>query len=151
VKISDNYSLLAWRSNDHRGGCLATSLASSSSSNYIEPPTTVSSSGIHLEVPFIGTCLGRLGFAILNCVEKGNENKLIALCVQDLTLAMRKFEGVCSSDFELLDLRRFRSSQHHVRKLCIQKGRIRQVPQLLTTPKMIVSIPSCSSRQTKRT
>ncbi|KAH7406944.1 HET and ankyrin domain protein [Phaeosphaeria sp. MPI-PUGE-AT-0046c] len=149
LKISEDHSLFAWRSTDNRGGCLATSPASFSGSNNIvhlgsstaySEPTIVSSSGIHLELPFIGTCRDRLGFAMLNCVEKGNRTKLVAICVRDLTLTMNRFERVCTGAFELLDIRRFRSSQYPIRRLCIQKGRIRRGP-IAKLSTALVSIP----------
>lgn len=154
LKISEDHSLFAWRSDDNRGGCLATSPAAfsgsknvvhmNSSSAYSEP-TMVSSSGIHLELPFIGTCRDRLGFAILNCAEKGKQTKLVAICVRDLSLTMNRFERVCTGDFELLDLRRFRSSQYPIRRICIQKGRLRRGSIAKPSPALL-SIPFSDGR-----
>lgn len=135
LKISEDHSLFAWRSPDNRGGCLATSpIAFSDCGNVVQSnsfrdqnePTIVSSSGIYLDLPFKALCSGRLGFAILNCVDMGQGNKQIAICLRDLTLTMRRFERVCSHEIEVLDLHKLRTPQISTRKLCIQKGRVRR-------------------------
>lgn len=132
MKISDDQSLFAWQSSDHRGGCLATTPASFfDSSNIVQSgisdkfrdPATVSSRGIHLELHFMGSGLGRLGFAILDCCERGHEDEPIAIHIRDLSLTMKHFERVRSNEFARVKLQVLNPSCYPVRRICIRKGR----------------------------
>ncbi|USP76289.1 hypothetical protein yc1106_03563 [Curvularia clavata] len=132
MKVTDDHSLFAWRSSDNRGGCLATSPASfldssnvvqsNFSGTYYDPPV-VSSRGIHLELRFVGSGFGGLGFAILNCCEKGRDNEPIAIHVRDTDLTMRRFERIQCGAYAQIDLRTLDPSQCPMRRLCICKGR----------------------------
>ena len=75
-----------------------------------------------MELHFIGIGRQGLGLAILPCKERDGENKLVAIYVRDLFLTMERFKRVQSEKFELLDLRKFRSSQYPMRRICIQAG-----------------------------
>ena len=136
MKISDDHSLFAWRSPENRGGLLATSPASFIDSyNVVQfnpfdtfnTPLTVSSRGVHLELRFIGRGRRGLGLAILHCKEGGGEDALVAIYVRDLNLTMERFERVQSGEFQRLDLRKFRSSQYPLRRICIQIGRMKYI------------------------
>ena len=131
MRISDDHSLFAWKSEDNRGGLLATSPAAfidsdnivqSNPSDTFNSPLTMSSRGIHLELRLMGMRLRGLGLVILNCKERGREDKPIAIYVRDLSLTISQFERVWSEEFERLDLRNFRPSQYAMRRICIQKG-----------------------------
>lgn len=133
MKISDDHSLFAWQSTDDRGGCLATSPASflnssdivqSNPSDTFHDPIIVSSTGIHLDLRFIGSSLARLGFAILNCCKRGSVDEFIAICVKDLSLTMKRFRRVGSESFTQVDLQMFRTSQYQTRRIYLKKGRI---------------------------
>lgn len=135
LKISEDYRIFAWRSTDDRGGCLATSPESFASSRNImqsdvsdipNEPTIVSSRGIHMDLPFVGSRHKFHGFAILNCHERGREEEVIAICVTDLSLTWKRFERVCSGEFAQLGFGLSQASQYPIRRVCIQKGRITQ-------------------------
>lgn len=133
MKVSNDHSLFAWKSPDTRGGLLATSPDAFVNSNNIvqykpfsnaSGPLTVSSIGIHLELHFIGIGPGGLGKAILHCTERGREDRPLAIYVRDTTMAMERFERVQSEDFDGLDLRKVRTWQYPMRKMCIKMGRM---------------------------
>ncbi|KAM0514392.1 hypothetical protein ACHAPE_006973 [Trichoderma viride] len=133
MRISDDHSLFAWKSQDVRGGLLATSPDAFIDSNNVvqynpfgnpSGPLTVSSRGVHLELRFIGRGRGGLGMAILPCREKNKEEKPLVILVRDTTLTMELFERVWSETFECIDLRKFRSSLYPTRKICIRMGRL---------------------------
>lgn len=133
MKVSDDHSLFAWESSDSRGGILATSPEAFKSSKNIIPfnhfndpndASTVSSRGVHLSARFMGRGPRGLGLAILHCKERGVEDRPIAIYVRDIYGTMQTFERVTSQKLEQLDLRKFRSSQYPMRKLCVQTGRM---------------------------
>jgi Heterokaryon incompatibility protein (HET)/Ankyrin repeats (3 copies) len=135
MRISDDHSLFAWKSPGNHGGLLATSPAAFIGSHSIvqfnpfhtlNSPSTMSSRGIHLELHFMGIGRQGLGLAILPCKERGGENKLVAIYVRDLFLTMERFKRVQSERLELLDLRKFRSSQYPMRRICIQAGMVQK-------------------------
>jgi ankyrin repeat protein len=134
MKTSDDHSLFAWQSSDNRGGCLATSPASFRRSGEIvqsnplvgsHDPTIVSSKGVHLNVRFRGVGSGRLGYAILNCLEQGNEDERIAIYLRDMSLTMDYLDRVRSREIVYVNVEAFVSSQCPIRRLCIRKMRIR--------------------------
>ncbi|KAL6816109.1 ankyrin repeat-containing domain protein [Trichoderma camerunense] len=133
MKVSDDHSIFAWESSDSRGGILATSPEAFKGSKNIIPfnhfndpndASTVSSRGVHLSARFMGRGPRGLGVAILHCKERGVEDRPIAIYVRDLFGTMQTFERVRSEKLEQLDLRKFRSSQYPMRKLCVQTGRM---------------------------
>jgi ankyrin repeat protein len=134
LRISDDHSLFAWRSFDNRGGCLATSPVSfRSSSNIIQcsalvtprDPVILSSKGVHLDVRFMGIGHGRLGCAILNCCEQGRENERLAIYLRDKSLTLRHLERIKSEEFAQADFEAFVLSRCPIRRLCIQRSRIK--------------------------
>jgi ankyrin repeat protein len=137
MKISEDHSLFAWRSTDSRCGCLATSPDSFSGSGNIilrspsvisNEPITTSSRGIHLNIPLIGDpCGGGQGFAVLNCFERGSEDKAIALRVRDLGMTMERFERVHSYEFKQVDFNTLNESKTLIRRICIGKSRLGRV------------------------
>ncbi|KAK5992162.1 Vegetative incompatibility protein HET-E-1 [Cladobotryum mycophilum] len=133
MRVSNDHSLFAWKSPDIRGGLLATSPdAFSGSNNIVESnplgspsgPLTVSSRGIHLEIRFIGRGPRGLGMAILHCIERGREDRPLAIYVKDMTLTMERFDRVWSENLEGLDLSKFRTLQYPMRNICIRTARI---------------------------
>ncbi|KAL6694828.1 ankyrin repeat-containing domain protein [Trichoderma pleuroticola] len=133
MKVSDDHSLFAWESSDSRGGLLATSPEAFKDSKNIIPfnhfndpndASTVSSRGVHLGARFMGRGPRGLGLAILHCKQRGVEDRPIAIYVRDLFGTMQTFERVRSETLEQLDLRKLRSSQYPMRKLCVQTGRM---------------------------
>jgi hypothetical protein len=77
MKVSDDYSLFAWKSSEKHGGLLATSPAAFFNSGEIIPfnpsstlsgAITVNNKGIHLKLYF-RTVLQDVGLAILPCIE----------------------------------------------------------------------------------
>jgi ankyrin repeat protein len=134
MKISEDHSLFAWRSTDSRCGCLATSPDSFSDSGNIilrspsvisNEPITTSSRGIHLDIPLIGDpCGGGQGFAVLNCFERGSEDKAIALRVRDLEMTMERFERVHTYEFKQVEFNTVNESKTLIRRICIGKSRL---------------------------
>jgi ankyrin repeat protein len=137
MKISEDHSLFAWRSTDSRCGCLATSPDSFSDSGNIilrspsvisNEPITTSSRGIHLDIPLVGDpCGGGQGFAVLNCFERGSEDKAIALRVRDLEMIMERFERVHSYEFKQVEFNTLNESKTLIRRICIGKSRLGRV------------------------
>ncbi|RYP69892.1 hypothetical protein DL771_005835 [Monosporascus sp. 5C6A] len=134
MKISDDHSLFAWRSDDDCGGLLATEPAAFINSGKIIPqdpfgsgnePFSVSSKGIHLGLNFIGLGQQGLGLAILHCIEIGKGSLLIAIYLRDSSLTMKYFERVRTQKFEFFDLAKYRPSQYPIRKICARFRRLR--------------------------
>ena len=136
MKTLDDHSIFAWRSEEeeeNHGGLLATSPdAFRESANVvpynpfttIEGPLTVSSKGISLELRFIGVGHPGLGLAILHCTEgKSEENRLIAIYLQDSFLTMQRFERKQCGKFELINLGDLKPSQYPLRRVCVQQRR----------------------------
>ncbi|QMW40715.1 hypothetical protein G4B11_003995 [Aspergillus flavus] len=136
MKVLDDHSIFAWRSDseeENHGGLLATSPdAFRESSNVVpynpfttlEGPLTVSSKGISLELRFIGVGHPGLGLAILHCTEgKSNEDRLIAIHLQDSFLTMQRFERKQCGTFEFINLGDLKPSQYPLRRLCVQQRR----------------------------
>ncbi|RDW57753.1 hypothetical protein BP5796_12554 [Coleophoma crateriformis] len=131
MRISDDYSLFAWKSEDNRGGLLAMSPAAFINSNNIiqsdpfsthNSPLVISSHGVQLELRFMGIGPQGLGFAILPCKERDGKGEPIAIYVKDLHLTMGQFGRVRSGEFKRLDLSKFRQSQYPIRRIRIRKG-----------------------------
>ncbi|GLA05528.1 hypothetical protein AnigIFM60653_006020 [Aspergillus niger] len=137
MRISDDQSLFAWTSSDDRGGLLATSPAAFAHSHNIvrfnpygslDNPFTVNSRGVHLDIGFAGISIDGLGVAILNCVERTctertQQDKVIAIYLEDLTFTMHLFKRVQSGLLRHIDLRIFRPTQYPVRRICVRGGR----------------------------
>ncbi|KAF4636929.1 hypothetical protein G7Y89_g1158 [Cudoniella acicularis] len=137
MKVSDDYSLFAWRltptqqpTRETHGELLATSPAAfiqSGSIVKLNPfnrfrnlgPLTVSNKGIHLRVPFVN--MGdQMAFAILNCTEKGKDedNMCFAIRVKDISLTKEYFER---DQCEKLELLHVGSLQCPLRDICIKR------------------------------
>ncbi|ENI10913.1 hypothetical protein COCC4DRAFT_67830 [Bipolaris maydis ATCC 48331] len=134
LKISDDQSIFAWRSTDDRGGCLATSPASFRNSGNIVQCTTLDSSydpvilsgkGVHLNVRFMGIGHDKFGCAKLDCHEQGSGDERISIYLSDMSLTMRHLKRVKSDRFTQTDFEDFISSRYPVRRLCIQKSRVK--------------------------
>ncbi|EUC50529.1 hypothetical protein COCMIDRAFT_49524, partial [Bipolaris oryzae ATCC 44560] len=134
LKISDDHSIFAWRSADDRGGCLATSPASFRKSGNIVQCTTLdrsydpvilSGKGVHLNIRFMGIGHDKLGCAKLDCLEQGSGDERITIFLRDMSLTMRHLRRVKTEEFSQTDFEDFMSSRYPVRRLCIQKSRVK--------------------------
>jgi len=131
IKVTDDHSIFAWISGkENHGGFLATSPASFKECANIVPSNpfvtftnslTVSNQGIHLSLRFMGTGEPGLGLAILHCKENGKDDKLIAIYLQDPFLTMEYFRRVRCENSILLDLRKFKSSQYPLKRICVRQ------------------------------
>jgi ankyrin repeat protein len=135
MKVSDDYSIFAWKSEDqNHGGLLATSpdafeesadiTVGRNPSATISSPLTITNIGIQLELSFIGIGHRGFGLAILHCTKLGKEDLLIAIYLRDISLTMERFERVRCGKFELIDLRHFRPSQYPARQICVRQRRL---------------------------
>ncbi|KAL7656775.1 hypothetical protein ACMYSQ_005847 [Aspergillus niger] len=137
MRISDDQSLFAWTSSDDRGGLLATSPAAFAQSYNIvrfnpygslDNPFTVNSRGVYLDIGFTGLSINCEGVGILNCVERTctertQQDKVIAIYLEDLTFTMHLFKRIRSGISRHIDLRIFRPTQYPVRRICVRGGR----------------------------
>ena len=136
MKVSDDYSLFAWRSTTSKNhdGLLATSPASFVLSGNIvrlktfnrlrnfNGPLIVSNKGIHLTLPLMN--IGQnLGLAILNCTEEGRDDMCVAIWMKDISLAKAYFERDQSEKLELVNLSDASSPQSPQVFICVKQGR----------------------------
>lgn len=164
LKISDDHSIFAWRSTDDRGGCLATSPASfRKSGNIVQcvtldrsyDPVILSGKGVHLNVRFMGIGHDKLGCAKLDCHEQGSGDERISIYVRDMNLTMKQLKRVKSNEFAQTNFEDFISSRYPVRRLCIQKSRVksRSKSQLYGVPRvnapMTIGPGQLSRKETK--
>lgn len=142
MRISDDYSIFAWRTEDEdedHGGLLATSPRAFEHSADILPsqqdvtpsfglhsnaPLTVSSRGIHLTVPFLPIGYDGLGLAILNCARQNKSNLTIAVYVKDVALTLTNFERVWCHKLEEIDLSAYRPAQHPLTSIIVRQPRL---------------------------
>jgi ankyrin repeat protein len=163
LKISDDHSIFAWQSTDDRGGCLATSPAAFRMSsdivqctnrNNFYDPVILSSKGVHVNVRFMGIGHGKLGFAILDCCKQGMENQRVGIYLRDMSLAMSHLERVMSEELVQIDLEASASSRCPVRRLCIQKTRVKSRRKIhfstesQDTTDMKIALDKCLQEQT---
>jgi hypothetical protein len=133
MKVSDDYSLFAWRSQESSNELLATSpRAFINSGNIVQlrafnryrnlnGPLTTSNKGIHLTVPFKD--LGdQTGLVILNCTEKDKDedSTCFAIRVRDISLTKEYFER---DQCDKLELWNMRSLECPLRNICVRRGR----------------------------
>ncbi|CAH0046319.1 unnamed protein product [Clonostachys solani] len=133
MRISDDQTIFAWRSRDHRGGLLATSPdAFSDGMNIVrfdkddtvdEPPTS-NSQGIHLHVNFLGVKVRGVGLAILHCCDTADRAKPIAIYVRDLDFKMKRFERFQSHLAVPIDMASYSPSRFAIRHICVQRGNL---------------------------
>lgn len=133
IKISDDHSIFAWKSNEDHGGLLAPSPDAFEESGNIVPfnpfvPSdsrlVVGNKGVNLTLRFIGIGDGGLGLAILRCAENRRKDRLIAIYLRDVFLTMETFERIQSGRFEILDLRDFTPSQYPMRRIYVPQWRL---------------------------
>ena len=132
MKISDDYSLFAWRSSHSYNELLATSPAAFVDSGHIvqlrafsrfrnvNGPLTTSNKGIHLTVPFKDMG-GQTALVILNCTEKDTDedNTCLAIRVRDISLTREYFER---DQCEKLELCNMKSLECPLRTICVIRG-----------------------------
>ncbi|GJP98587.1 ankyrin repeat-containing protein [Aspergillus niger] len=141
MRISDDQSLFAWVSSHNRGGLLATfpdafahchNIVRSNPFGTRGSSFSMSSTGVHLDLGFIGVQGGGLGLAILNCTEETRGIKAIGIYLRDLSLTMNLFKRVHSGVIRHIDLSEYRPTQYPVRRICVQAGRTMLVRQPTT-------------------
>jgi ankyrin repeat protein len=131
MRISDDHSLFAWRSEEDHGGILAISPAAFADSGNIIPvsPTygtsnsaTLSSRGINLSLRFVnsGQQVGK-GLAILHCTETGKERMRLALHLKDVFLRNEDFVREQSTTLELVNMENIDLSQHPLTSLYVRQ------------------------------
>ncbi|KAL7792477.1 ankyrin repeat-containing domain protein [Trichoderma ceciliae] len=133
MKVSDDDSIFAWKSEEqNHGSLLATSPdAFGQAANIVlartplgtNKPLMVSNKGINLELSYMGVGHQGLGLAILQCAERGREALLIAIYLRDISLTMENFERVWCEKFELINLTRLRSFQYPSRWINVRQHR----------------------------
>ncbi|KAJ2978056.1 hypothetical protein NUW58_g7615 [Xylaria curta] len=132
LRVTNDHSLFSWRSLEDHGGILATSPAafessgniiSTSSSSMARNPPTVTSRGINLSLRFRGNQQQASGLAILECTEKGKENKRFAIHLRDALLTGQDFTRAKSSTLELLELGSIDGSQYPLSNLYVKQRR----------------------------
>jgi ankyrin repeat protein len=132
MKVSDDYSIFAWKSPDqNHGGLLATSPEAFKESagiilkhNHLvtaNRPWTVNNKGISLELPFIGIGHQGLGAAILPCSKSWETDSFLAVYLRDESFTMERFERVWCEKLEAIDLTGFKPSQCSARWICVQQ------------------------------
>ncbi|PLB36942.1 ankyrin repeat-containing domain protein [Aspergillus candidus] len=145
IRMSDDHSIFAWKAKSPgHGGLLAPSVDAFSDSGDIiltqdprvmsKTAWTTTNKGIHLELPFVGIGHGGLGFGILPCTPRDNENLFFAIYLQDQSLTMERFERIRYHKLELLDLSFFVPFQFPFRQICIQQRRLAVTSRRTGTP-----------------
>jgi hypothetical protein len=103
MKMSDDHSIFAWKSNDwwrHDGGLLATSPAAFIGSGDIIRssqmvnglPFTVTNKGIHLQLPLIAQNQPKTSLAVLNCQRIGKGDQLLGIMLRSVSETEECFE-----------------------------------------------------------
>jgi hypothetical protein len=132
IRVSDDHSLFAWRSTKGHGGILATSPAAFANSGNIIPinpsytmssPSTLSSRGIHLSLPFINNSQQGTGLGILHCTEIGKESMRLAIHLRDVFQIKQDFAREQSSTLELLYLEDINLSEYPLTSLYVRQWR----------------------------
>ncbi|KAH8595322.1 hypothetical protein B0O99DRAFT_672145 [Bisporella sp. PMI_857] len=115
MKISDDHSIFAWKSIENDSGrvaILATSPAAFAESSSIIPtnpafamrsPAILTSRGIYLSLQLVSDTKNDKR-AILQCTEKGKENKRFAIYLKDILLNNKDFVRVKSTELELINV-----------------------------------------------
>ncbi|KAH6681655.1 putative ankyrin repeat-containing protein [Halenospora varia] len=128
MKVSDDYSLFAWKSSEKHGGLLATSPAAFFNSGEIIPfnpsgtlsgAIMVNNKGIHLKLYF-RTVLQDVGLAILPCIENGKE---VAIYLRAMSETKEYFVRTMSDRLELLNLKDFSKSEYCEKSICVRQER----------------------------
>ncbi|RYP59119.1 hypothetical protein DL770_010282 [Monosporascus sp. CRB-9-2] len=141
IKISDDYSLFAWRSFDRRGGLLATSPAAFSNSGEIIPlnssstlsgAITVNNKGIHLGLRFMDmdkTSSQGITLAIIPCTVKGDEQRKVAIYMRAVPETKEYFVRTKSDRLELLNVKDLTQSRYREKNVCVQQERLTRESQ----------------------
>jgi ankyrin repeat protein len=128
MKVSDDYSLFAWKSSEKHGGLLATSPAAFFNSSKIilfNPSSTLSGAitmnnkGIHLKLHF-RTIFQDVGLAILPCIENGKE---VAIYLRAMSETKEYFVRTLSDRLELLNLKDFSRLEYREKSICVRQER----------------------------
>jgi ankyrin repeat protein len=128
MRVSDDHSIFAWRSAEDHGGILASSPAAFTDSgniisvNATSSPSTLSSRGIHLSLPFINNDQqSQEGLAILHCTEIEKEGMRFALHLRDIFQTKEDYVREQSTTLQLIDLKHISLSQHPPTSLYIRQ------------------------------
>ena len=127
MKVSDDYSLFAWRSSEKHGGLLATSPAAFINSGHIIPSNrsktlsgaiTVNNKGIYLKLRLAPNFQDRP--AILPCTENGQE---VAIYLRAMSETEEYFVRTRANGLKLLDPKDLSLSQYQERNICVRQER----------------------------
>ncbi|KAI9867970.1 MAG: hypothetical protein M1813_007792 [Trichoglossum hirsutum] len=133
TKVSDDYSLFAWKSLENYNGLLATSLAAFSnsreiisfnSSSSLSGVISITNKGIHLKLRFRSMDNAKFQddvLAILPCTEKGKE---VAIRMRAISETKEYFVRTESHRLELLDLRDFSQSEYREKSVYVLQERL---------------------------
>ena len=132
MKISDDHSIFAWKSTEDDSGrvaILATSPAAFAESSSIIPtnpafamrsPAILTSRGIYLSLQ-LASHTKEDKRAILQCTEKGKENKRFTIYLKDTLLNNEDFVRVKSTELELIDVGSSDLSKYHSTNLYVRQ------------------------------
>lgn len=134
IKILDDYSIFAWKSDQSSyGGLLASSPDAFQDSGNLtledtpfisgKSPWTITNKGIHLDLPYLGVGPRGLGLAILPCGKLGSDI-LAAIYLRDISFTMEQFERVGCDILEFVNLTRLQTTQYPIRRICVQQRRV---------------------------
>jgi hypothetical protein len=127
MKVSDDYSLFAWKSSEKHSGLLAASPAAFFNSSEILPfnpsstlsgAITVNNKGIHLKLYF-RTVFQDVGLAILPCTKNGEE---VAIYLTAISETKEYFVRTLSDKLKLLK-KNFCKSEYCKKSICVQQER----------------------------
>lgn len=134
LRTTEDHSIFAWSYADGRGGILATTPDAFGSSSNVkqkrlfsssDTSVTISSKGVHLSLPFIGTQAGGFGLVVLHCVVVSDSKQdTLAIRVKDEDLTMQCFVRVHHKMLPSVDLASLRHSAYPTRKVCIRLARV---------------------------
>jgi ankyrin repeat protein len=130
MRVTDDHSLFAWTSTEGRGGILANSPAAFAYSGNIIPvssayatssPSTISSRGIHLFLPFIENGQQGKGLAVLQCTEIGKETMRLAIHLRDVFLTKEDFVREKSTALAIVDIENVNNLHHSLTSLYVRQ------------------------------
>ncbi|RFU30044.1 hypothetical protein B7463_g6282, partial [Scytalidium lignicola] len=137
MKVSDDYSLFAWKSYDNRGGLLATSPKAFIDSREIIPLNSSSilsgaitvSKGIHLKLQLVDidrTSSQDVIQAIIPCIVEGEEEKRVALYLKAMPETNEYFMRTQSYDLNLVSPNDYNQLKYQEKSICIRQERLMQ-------------------------
>ena len=161
TKITDDQSLFAWRSDDCRGGLLATSPAAFQHSGDIVPrdlagsnnePVTISNRGVRITLPIIGLGGSGLALGVLSCGYSSAPNTgVVGVYLRDALLTMERFERVYPRQLVSIDVANCSPSHRQTRRIYAKLGRPqsrrKMVQEATLEPRIESGIPDVAMKQ----